>query len=26
VLEKAVHWIEEEYHGIEVLDWAVELR
>ena len=27
VLEKAVHWIEEEYRGgIEVLDWAVELR
>ncbi len=26
VLEKAVHWIEEEYRAIEVLDWAVELR
>ncbi|MBN2392919.1 MAG: DUF503 domain-containing protein [Anaerolineae bacterium] len=26
VLEKAVHWIEEEYRGVEVLDWAVELR
>jgi uncharacterized protein YlxP (DUF503 family) len=26
VLEKAVHWIEEEYRGVEVLTWAVELR
>ncbi len=26
VLEKAVHWIEEEYRGVEVLDWAIELR
>jgi len=26
VLEKAIHWIEEEYRGVEVLDWAVELR
>jgi uncharacterized protein YlxP (DUF503 family) len=26
VLEKAVHWIEEEYRGAEVVDWAVELR
>ncbi len=26
VLEKAVHWIEEEYRGVEVMDWAVELR
>ena len=26
VLEKVVHWIEEEYRAVEVLDWAVELR
>jgi len=26
VLEKVVHWIEGEYRGVEVLDWAVELR
>lgn len=26
VLEKAVHWIEEEYRGVEVMDWSVELR
>lgn len=26
VLEKAVHWIQEEYRGIEVIDWTVELR
>ncbi len=26
VLEKAVHWIEEEYRAVEIQDWAVELR
>lgn len=26
VLEKAVHWIEEEYLAVELMDWEVELR
>ncbi|HOU13787.1 MAG TPA: DUF503 domain-containing protein [Anaerolineae bacterium] len=26
VLEKTVHWIEEEYRAVEIQDWAVELR
>ncbi len=26
VLEKAVHWVEDEYHQVQVLDWEVELR
>lgn len=26
VLEKAVHWVEDEYRQVEVLDWDVELR
>ncbi|MGC9349337.1 MAG: DUF503 domain-containing protein [Anaerolineae bacterium] len=26
VLEKAVHWIEDNYYQVEVMDWDVELR
>jgi len=26
VLEKAVHWVEDQYWQVEVLDWTVELR
>ena len=26
VLEKAVHWIEDNHFEVEVLDWNVELR
>jgi hypothetical protein len=26
VLEKAVHWIEENYYQVEVVDWDLELR
>jgi hypothetical protein len=26
VLEKAVHWIEDNYFQVEVMDWDVELR
>jgi hypothetical protein len=26
ILEHAVHWIEEQYHAVEILDWAIELR
>jgi hypothetical protein len=26
VLEKAVHWIEDEYRVVQVMDWSVELR
>lgn len=26
VLEKAVHWIEENRFDVEVIDWTVELR
>ena len=26
VLEKAVHWIEDNHFEVEVLDWSVELR
>ena len=26
VLEKAVHWIEQEYRIVEVVDWDMELR
>jgi len=26
VLEKAVHWVEDEYRAVEVLDWEIELR
>ncbi len=26
VLENAVHWIEEQYRAVQVIDWHVELR
>ena len=26
VLDKAVRWVEEEYHAVELLDWNTELR
>ena len=26
VLENAVHWVEDQYRQVEVLDWDVELR
>ena len=26
VLEKAVHWVEDNHFEVEVLDWTVELR
>jgi uncharacterized protein len=26
VLEKAVHWIEENYYQVQVVDWDLELR
>jgi hypothetical protein len=26
ILEHAVHWIEENYRVVEILDWAIELR
>jgi hypothetical protein len=26
VLEKAVHWIEDEYLAVQVIDWQIELR
>jgi hypothetical protein len=26
ILEHAVHWIEENYHAVEILDWAIEIR
>jgi len=26
VLESAVHWIEDHYPRVEVLDWTIELR
>ncbi len=26
VLEKAVHWIEDDYRAVELVDWEVELR
>jgi hypothetical protein len=26
VLEHAVHWIEDEYLAVQVIDWQIELR
>jgi len=26
VLEHAVHWIENEYLAVQLVDWAIELR
>jgi hypothetical protein len=26
VLEKAVHWIEDDYMAVQVVDWQIELR
>ena len=26
VLEHAVHWIEDEYRGVQLIDWQLELR
>lgn len=26
VLERAVHWIEDEYLAVQVIDWQIELR
>lgn len=26
VLENAVHWVEDNYYQVEVLDWELELR
>ncbi|MEA3309834.1 MAG: DUF503 domain-containing protein [Chloroflexota bacterium] len=26
VLEHAVHWIETEYRGVQLVDWQIELR
>lgn len=26
VLEHAVHWIEDEYLAVQVMDWQIELR
>ncbi len=26
VLEHAVHWVEDEYRGVEIIAWDVELR
>ena len=26
VLEKAVHWVEDNYYQVQVMDWDVELR
>jgi uncharacterized protein YlxP (DUF503 family) len=26
VLEQAVHWIENEYRAVEIVNWRVELR
>ena len=26
VLEKAVHWVEDHYYQVQVIDWETELR
>lgn len=26
VLEKAVHWVEDDYRAVDLLDWEIELR
>ncbi len=26
VLERAVHWIEDEYLAVQVIDWQIEVR